>query len=414
MVLVACGGESAIPEPGPNSGAFGSGNGEPQKGNGAGSPDQRTREGFCASKGGVRLPSSTQCTADLAKKVFRFAICSCETFDVSGGLKSRSFDSLKQTENRLGGSVGTNEGLLTGGSLEVRGSLWTAKDLDVSGSATVLQDVHADTVDVSGNLEVGADIFAAKAPTGNITLGGKSHVPSPASDPCNCKDPPISIAQYVDAFATQNDNAASKIEGRSLADPPPDTSLTLECGRYYFDSVNVEGSVRLHITGRTAIFVKGDFDVAGRFDLTMDPGAELDLFIAGNLSTSGTSTFGSLASPARMRVYVAGTKVDATGSGELAANIYAPNAIVNFSGGSAIRGAVHAKKVEASGELDINYDEAILALEGCGSAKSEATCKSCNDCDAACIGGKCTACVTSADCCAPLQCSNGACIPSVR
>jgi len=420
IIITGCGADAAPIDNGANNGNFGSAKddkGATKPGGGA-AADQTTREGFCATTGGVRLPgaNATQCTADLAKQIFRFAVCSCDALDVSGNVESKSFDSKKGTENRIGGSVGTNASLPASGAFTVGGSLWTSKELTVTGNSDVLQDVHAGTVSANGVLNVGADLYASQAPDGNVTLGGKQHVPTPVTDPCNCAAPPISISQFIDSFATTNDNAIAKVTPASLNDPEPNSVIALECGRYYFDTVAANTSLTIKLAGRTAIFVKGDFDIAGAFDIQMPEGAELDLFIGGNLLLSGSSAFGSVEAPARMRIYVAGQTVDASGAGDLAANLYAPNAIVTFSGGNAVRGAVHARQVIATGALNVNYDEAILSLQGCSEAPKtpDSTCKTCNDCDAACTGGKCTACKTSADCCAPLQCSNGACIPSVR
>jgi hypothetical protein len=188
--------------------------------------------------------------------------------------------------------------------------------------------------------------------------------------------------------------------------------LTLSCGRYYFDNVTGTG-LGLTLTGRTAIFVAGDFDVQGSSQLMLDAGAELDLFVAGNLRLGGADAFGWSDAPAKVRIYVGGTTVSLDGSIGLAANVYAPNAIVHADASLAVKGALFAGGLDVQGAVDVEYDEAILDILGCQTPGG--ACNSCHDCEGtACKGGTCGACTVDADCCAPMQCSAGRCVEVVR
>jgi hypothetical protein len=75
-------------------------------------------------------------------------------------------------------------------------------------------------------------------------------------------------------------------------------------------------------------------------------------------------------------------------------------------------GAVFANAVSSASTLTIHYDEAILSSSSC---PSPMTCATCNDCNGqACIGGTCTGCTTSSDCCPPLVCGpQGRCVAAL-
>jgi hypothetical protein len=266
--------------------------------------------------------------------------------------------------------------------------------------------------------DFGASVFAtvngklhqpSGAAIGGATArGGLQAEPVTVADPCNC-DRPLDIDTIVSAFQTQNDNAASGIAHDALI-APAGTNLTLECGRYYFEGVAIGGgTTTLHLQGRTAIFVHGDFNVESLFSVQLDPGAELDLFITGNVALSGASDFGSKNTPAKIRLYVGGTKVELISLATLGANIYARSATFTANGTLSLWGSLYADKIALTTLADFHYDSAILETEGC-----EPPGQACVDCQAcsgaSCIAGTCAACQSSADCCAPLACREGACV----
>jgi hypothetical protein len=246
-------------------------------------------------------------------------------------------------------------------------------------------------------------------------VAGARHVPAVVAAPCDCTEQ-VPIAAYVSAFAKDNDDAASGLTPQAFGRGTGPQDVTLGCGRYYFDEISPNGALTLRLQGRTAIFVAGDIATNGGLSFVFEPGAELDLFVDGSLVTNGGAAFGNVEAPARARVYVAGPQVSVNGDSAIAANLYAPNAGVALNGGHTTRGAIYAQRVDINGALDLEYDEAILGVEGC--AAPGGACRTCGDCSGAtpaCAGGTCAACKTNADCCAPLVCAaDGSCIASIR
>ncbi len=413
VFAVGCGADATVGNGGsnespPNGGPF-VGEGASGGGSTGKNPDGTS---FCSATGGIALPNAEQtCTADLAAKTFRFGLCSCSALALSGSVQTSSFDSKSGQSNLIGGSIGTNDAFGNAGSVTIGGTLWAQGKVTLEGASSVAGQLRAGGgIESTGATHVKGDLFSSTPPEGLIIVDGKSNVPASVSAPCDCSAP-LPIASYIDAFEKNNDNAAEKIDPKSLVEFDS-KDLTLNCGRYYFDAIT-GSSLHLHLKGRTAIFVRGDFDLKGSVTLRLEPGAELDLFVGDNFALSGSTVFGDTDAPARIRVYVAGKQVELAGATTLAGNLYAPHAKVGHEGSLTVRGSLFAESIEAEAALDLVYDEAVLKVQGC--RKPDAGCATCNDCGGnACKGGKCGACTSDADCCAPLRCSGGECLPSVR
>jgi hypothetical protein len=414
--LYGCGSTAEVGDAAPGGGP-GAENG-PGFGPGSpGAPGDKAPGGsgdFCSGSGGILLPGTTECTGDVAQKLFRFAVCTCDPLAVNGQVHTESFDSSTKQSGGTGASIGTNGTFSANGALTIGGSLWAAGRIGVTASGTIEQDLHAGNgVGSTGLLRVMHDLYAP-APAPTVQVGGVSHVPATVAPPCGCQEQ-VPIASYVKAFATNNDDAASGLTPASLSNVDAAVDVTLPCGKYYFDDISGNAGVHITLQGRTAIFIAGDIAPNGALSFSFAPGAELDLFVAGDIRLNGAAALGNTEEPARARFYVAGTEVGVNGTMRLAGNLYAPNAIVRLNGTQATRGSVIAKGLAQNGSLSIAYDEAILQVQGCEAPGGG--CASCRDCAGAtpaCKGGKCGACETNGDCCAPLLCQGGTCVPALR
>ena len=384
---------------------------------------------------GITAPDQDRvCTGDLAKRTFRFGLCTCQDLEANGTLTTDAFNSTTGSLSK-DGSIGVRTRMAATTLFTINGSLWVGgldgaaqPVLSVSGSNGITGELHVGG-DMGGSsfLDVGADAFVnGSIPSGSFaTVHGKLHIPSAAAagstnavggvvaepvsvpDPCNC-DAPIAVATIVAAFENENDNGASGVDKSALI-APTGANLTLECGRYYFEGANIGGTTTLHLKGRTAIFIKGDFEATSLLTLTLDPGAELDLFVTGNVTINGTTDFGYKNAPARIRMYVGGTEVTLVSLATLGANIYARSATVTANGTLSMWGSLYADRIALTTLADFHYDSAVMDTEGCEPPTQQ--CDSCSSCSGgSCVGGVCSACVTSADCCAPLVCDNGACV----
>jgi hypothetical protein len=413
---------------------------------------------FCQGHGAV-LPGTDLCSGDLAN-LFRFAACACTSFDVSGVLTTDSLDSTADAGSTQVASVAADQALSANSTTTIGGSVWAggaglmgsapavylsgtapglvAHDIqsggpvEIGGPYTVEGDVWSNgdvTIDASGSLQVGGTVHLSPGDTatGVTASGGIAMTPTPVAvpPPCDCSSP-INIGKIVADYAspTLNTNASLTPPLATTALDNPSSPVTLPCGLFYVDGIH-GGSVTLNITGRVALFVGGDLSVTQGIVVTLAAGAELDLFIAGNVNIQGppgSVELGDVTHAALTRVYVGGGGDDAGGGftlsadATLSANIYAPSAVVEIASDFVLRGAIFAQALQFSGNFAIHYDTAVLQVSQTSGCQPPAgSCMTCNDCAGAtpaCKGGQCVPCVTTSDCCAPLECntSSGQCL----
>lgn len=398
---------------------------------------------FCAGHGPIPLPGSSACVGDLSD-VFRFAACACKSLDVSGSLSTDSFDSTSDAGPASGdlASIGSNGEISTNSRLMLAGSLWAGGPAPdggpavtlgggVSAGGTIAHDLHsAADVQVDGKYLVGGSVWAngdvTVGPAASLAVLGTLYVPTgdstsevqatvvnasvPTVTPCSCAAP-IDIAAVVAAYANGNDDSSIGLA--------PNASLTgtvaLPCGRFYVGRIGGD-TVDLQVNGRVALFVDGDVTVTQDLRIELAAGAELDLFVAGSVSIMGAFEIGDADSPSRTRVYVGGaTLALSANASPLAANLYAPNAVLELASNLEMWGSIFADHLQLSGDFVIHYDTSVLQVaEASGCAHAAGPCESCNDCSGAtpaCKAGVCAPCTTTADCCAPLGCdSSGRCV----
>ncbi len=395
---------------------------------------------FCEGTGPlVQVGDGPRCAGQVAQTTFRYAVCTCEGWATSAPVITDAFDSTAgpYTLGEGGGSVGTNGrfdaaasaaiggGLDVGGAalvfgavdLEVRGRLRSAGPLTGDGALTVGGDARVD-----GDLRVG-DLTVAGAvitpPGATVEVRGvdaaprREMAPVDVPAPCDCApDRLLDVAAVVDAHRTDHDDAIAGLDPRSLVALPAGTRVELDCGRYYFERVD-GADLTVRARGRVAIFVAGDLALNGALGVELDAGAEVDLFVAGNVLGQARWTLGGPEDPAAVRVYVGGDgTLELAGGALFAGNVYAPRAELVTPADVEVFGSLFARRLAASGPLTVHYDRAVLRQGA--ACPTQATCTSCRDCgNQACLEGTCDACRTDADCCAPLLCAAGTCVPQI-
>ncbi len=405
-----------------------------------GGADDDGAVGFCAGDGPLVLVGDGRlgCSGTVAQTTFRHAICTCDGLAVSAPLATDAFDSRDgpYTSSEGGGSLGTNgrfdasaavdvggaltasgDGLQFGASdLRVRARLRSAGPLTgdgllaVGGDAAVNGDLRVEDLFVGGTVRTpeGATVEAR----GIDEAPRRETGPVSVTPPCDCApERLLDVGALVDAHQTTNDNDAIGLEADALMDLGADARLTLPCGRYHVSGIEGD-ALTLEATGRVALFVDGDMAL-GELTIELSEGAEVDLFIAGNVLGQARWTLGDTSQPVNVRVYVGGGgTLELAGGATFAGNVYAPSAELVTPAAVEVFGSLFARRIAASGPLTVHYDRALLrGAEGC---PEPGPCESCLDCgNQACTGGTCGECTTDADCCAPLVCAAGTCIPQI-
>jgi hypothetical protein len=267
---------------------------------------------------------------------------------VSGtGGASFQVDSTIARDLEVGGPLGAGVALTCGGNANVAGNIGTSS-LTVTGTLTV-----PSTATLGGTINAGATVRA----------------PVTVPPPCGCgASDLVDIAGFVAGHETANTNDAIGLPPSRLTDYTGDTTVDLPCGIYYVGPIRGMGALHLRITGRVALLVDGDLTLTSPLDIELATGdAELDLMIAGLVSSNARITAGDPDHPSRTRIYVGGSgTIPLSGDSEIAANIYAPRAAVALSAPATIFGSLFVRRLDQAAAVTIHYDEDVLRADvGC-------------------------------------------------
>jgi hypothetical protein len=336
------------------------------------------------------VPVGGACASQVAADTFTAAVCSCEDTRVAGYLRTTSFRSrpLPAGAPDAVGSVGVNRDYVTAGYADVSGSFIVAgaRDVAFGGYLKAGEDVRVNpALDVAGLVEVGRDAFLKNDARvfGKVDIGRDLYL-EPGSDisgiavvdvggqrrsetvqvdaPCACApEQIIDVAALVDAARLDNDDAAAGFEPDDLnAVVGIGAEATLHGGRYYLRQLGGVGSLTLHFTADTALFVEDDLFATGLFRVELAPDAELDVFVRDNLVITGAAVFGDPERPGATRIYVGGTgDVAIAGASAFVGNLYAPQANILVGGVGQVRGSLFGKNIIAAGFLDLGYDASV-------------------------------------------------------
>lgn len=393
-------------------------------------------EQFCAGSGGISIPGTTDCTGDIGKKVFLFAMCSCTTLTSQNTVNTDSMDAAKPGMPLAGGSVGVNGNYTCSAANDIQGALIVGGAFSAMNTHNVLQNMTvAGKSQVLAQATAKSDAYLGDAVSGtpkNLTISGKMYTPLTSNvnqvnglggfsitpvnvpPPCDCTEP-VDIQGIVDAFKGTNDNLTNMILTDALTSMPEyPKDITLPCGRYFFDGIVVNNPVTLRLTGRTVIAIGGNINVSGALNIELAEGAELDMFVTGTVFLNNVASIGSKTSPKSTRIYIGGNDVTMSGALTLSANFYLPNAVFNVMNDLEMWGALFAKQINSSARVRVHYDEGILNIPGCQGG--DEPCKDCGDCvnpNPSCgADGTCGPCTKNEECCAPLICNAiGECVP---
>ncbi|MEM9862713.1 MAG: hypothetical protein AAF938_13915 [Myxococcota bacterium] len=395
-----------------------------------------TRRQFCGG-GGTVVPEE----ACLAVRTFRYALCSCRDLVSSHPIRTDSFNSTRgayMPPGEPGGALGVNGGINMTSALDVGGALWcagaegitTSNDVrvagelrsqgrlagaryEVGGDADVGDSISVQGLRVDGTLTQpeGADFTAVEA---SVTAQASSAVNVEA--PCACAPGAgVDVAATIEEGRAFVDNDDAGLNADAFRNVSEVVEQTLPCGRYLINGLLGSGGITFRVEGRVVLFVYGDISLNSGlvFELGTND-AEIDVFVSGNVNVAGDLRLGSIDAPRRSRMYVGGEgTINLTAGATLAGNIFAPNAGLVTAGNVELYGSMLAQRVSAAGAIDVHFDTGILDESG-ECRDPEDPCESCADCaNQACNEGVCGACENDADCCSPLICNDGICLPFV-
>jgi hypothetical protein len=335
------------------------------------------------------------CSGTVAVRTFKRALCTCEDYSTSTPLVTDSFDGsiapYSPASAGTRGGVGVDGGVSAaamvtiGGALAVAGTAGAsfqldtkiASDLDVNGplGMNVAVTCGGDS-QIAGNITLASLTVAGMltypstaTTTGTITAGSTLRQAVTITPPCACgASDLVDIAAFVANHRTDNNDASIGLSPARLTDYVGDASVDLPCGIYYVGPVRGDGALVLRITGRVALLVDGDFALGAPLTIELaTEDAELDLMIAGLVSSNARIMIGDPDHPSRTRIYVGGSgTIPLSGDSLIAANVYAPKSSIALSAPSTIYGSLFIRRIDQAGPLTIHYDEDVLRSDvGC-------------------------------------------------
>ena len=252
----------------------------------------------------------------------------------------------------MGCSIG--DSLVTPGNVEFTGDAMIHGDATIGGNLTGAGDVEVD-----GQLELGG----TSQLIGSDTIASQVPYQSPGTTPpCACD--PSTFFDVAGAVAAARTAANAQNSWTNVGH----TQLHLSTGNYYVTSSAVVGSTAIVIDGNVSVFVDGNLAQVGATQWQISSGAQLDLYVAGNVESVGKLTAGNASAPDAFRLYIGGsgtTSLGAVGQSDFYGALYAPTADVSYVGDTHVVGSIFAKSIIGVGALTINYGDATMPPESC-------------------------------------------------
>jgi hypothetical protein len=188
--------------------------------------------------------------------------------------------------------------------------------------------------------------------------GGTYCLPDPPPL-CNCSNP-VDIAGIVANGASQNDNASIGLSESVFANTSTAMHLDLPCGEYYLTGIKSSAALSISVHGNTVLYVGGNIQTSGLLEITVDPTAQLSLFVGGSVSTSASTAFGSTEVPAQSSIYVGGAAgVTTSNTLAVAGALYVPSGPFKGSNATTVHGSLLANGLTGSGAITVHYDQGL-------------------------------------------------------
>lgn len=347
---------------------------------------------FCQGTGPriVAAQESTVCGGELLARLLPAALCLCSGID-GGGLLIDSFDSARgpyvpgQAGGDLGslGSLNARFGWDIGGALrssDAMGVQVTQGSLRVRGLTQLQGALRGESVTLEKDAEIGGEINLLDLTVrGTLTtpmmpmVSRQRDIPSlnlaavSVPPPCPCDLDPY-VSGPILALMQQNDNTRLGLGRDDLEGYVGDRVLTLPCGGYSFQRISGDGSLELRITGRVELAIAGGLDVGAQLRISLEPGAELDLYVHGDITVSGAVALGDINAPGRLRLFPGGVdNIVISGGGYISAALLGRRRNFVTSAQLDIYGAMIAESASVNDVLRIHYDQQIRSISGsCG------------------------------------------------
>lgn len=263
-------------------------------------------------------------------------------------------------------------------------------------------------VQAGGNVTKTASTLKHHIPNGSIRANDSPHVEPVMEEPCD----PLDIAGVMAGFsslpaatahiapdwwpytrwnvspagATRRNAGSGNWESVPGLAPTEVEVFGRAAQVIHARSLNLGAGEEMRISGgNVTLMIDGDFTAEANFNLIIEPGSSLTVFVKGKTKlgasfkvTDGTGTYNypppvnasGVPSFSIFSSFSGKDGVELNGNGKLTASIYAPNTDVKLGGSGELFGAVRGKNVSTPGGTAIHFDEALADVDMGGSTGS--------------------------------------------
>jgi hypothetical protein len=201
------------------------------------------------------------------------------------------------------------------------GDIVAGGDVSIGGNAEINGDVRGETVSTSGNAETGdTSVSRRKVDYPSVDISDVEEN--------NDNDSLPLIEQGGQEYSPLNSEGNFRLTAGVAYEIPP--------GVYLFNDLTLDGQSSLNISGPTDIYLTGDLD------------------------TSGGNVINSTQDPNNLRIFMTGGTATLSASVDWYGLLYAPDSEIIINGTADIYGAIIGENVTVSGTGDIHFDEGLV------------------------------------------------------
>jgi Tfp pilus assembly protein PilX len=292
----------------------------------------------------------------------------CGALSFSGGEFTDSYDSslLGNASAWSGGAVGVGVPVTETQWGHAHAGVGTNGNLTASGSGTTVNGSLSTPRSGVGSCSSGSGVDALTLHGSSLPADGIVQLPQPVSYPAPALPSPlpptgnISLNSCGSIGATCSPCSAASLCGTSASNnttgivlrPLPNTPMSL-------GDVRLTAGSTLHLTAGT--YNINSISLAGNSNVVIDSGPVVMNVVGTGVTNpvdlSGGTEFNNSFNPENFQILYGGTGgVTVTGNSDAALMVYAPNAAVKLTGGSAIYGSVLGATITDTGGTGVHYD----------------------------------------------------------
>ncbi len=232
---------------------------------------------------------------------------------------------------------------------------------DIATNSSLTDSLDVWNADIYGRVSTGPGGTVRIGPNGAIgnsawhAAGNNGIQPGYAKDDMNVQFPDVQ-APFSSAFQPP---ANVSVGGVNYA-------YVVGGGNFELPSISLSGKDKILVTGNAVLLVRGNVSMSGQSFIQIEPGASLQLYVAGaSTSLGGQGIMNANAKAASFGYWGlnSNTSISLSGNAAFTGTIYAPYAALTMNGGGSttydIVGATVSNTVRMNGHFQFHYDEAL-------------------------------------------------------